>query len=386
MQFSPDGKSVLTGGLDGVARVWDAATGRLERSLILWDDAVVNSRFSPDGHLIATARKDGTARLWDAATGRHVGPNLLHGTSHADLVFSANGKLLLTMGTDGTARLWDTADGRPIGPVLRQRGSIWAAAFSPDGMLLVTGSSDHSARIWDTATGQSIGSPMRHRLAIKDVSFSPDGKLVLTASEDGTAKLWEIGNCERIATGPALERGANERDDESPRPRPGVPFEVSAFSPGRDRVLVAGRPEGLARMIETDTGQPVGPPMTHRWSWVSAVAFSPDGRHVATTSHDRGYSEGGSIGSTCRIWDAATGRQSSPLLPHLNYVGAMAFRPDGKVLATGDLQRHGPRLGRRDGSETGVSVSRRFDRLPAESTVPTVGCWPSAWPSPFGRS
>ena len=335
VQFSPEGRSVLTVGLDGVARVWDAATGLLERSLLRRDDAVVNSKFSPDGLLIATARKDGTARLWEAATGRRVGPNLLHGTSFANLVFSANGKLLLTMGKDGTARLWDTADGHPIGPVLRQGGSIGAAAFSPDGMLLATGSSDHSARIWDTATGQSIGSPMRHRLAIKDVSFSPDGELVLTASEDGTAKLWEIGNRERIANGSTLERGANERDDESPRPRPGVRFEVTAFSPGRDRVLVAGRPEGLARMIETDTGQPVGPPMTDRWSWVNSVAFSPDGRHVATTSHDRGYSEGGSIGSTCRIWDAATGRQSSPLLPHLNYVGAMAFRPDGKALATG---------------------------------------------------
>jgi len=336
VDFSPDGRFLLTGGTDGVARLWDVATGQPTGAIFRHDDTVTSARFSPDQRLIATGSKDGTSRLWNAATGQPIGPILHHGTANSRLVFSPNGKLLLATGLDGTARLWDTATGQPIGPTLRHASQVWVAAFSPDGKLLLTGSLDHTARLWDIATGQSRGSPLRHRLPMRDVSFSPDGKLVLTASADGTAKLWEVGTGEIVSNSQSIEGRPDERNGGIPTPRPGVPFGVAAFSPDRDRVLLGSNTDGLARLVETDTGQPVGPPITHRWSWVRAVAFSPDGHHLATTSHDRGFDEGGSTSTTCQIWDAATARPSSPLLPHINYAAALAFRPDGKVLATGD--------------------------------------------------
>ncbi len=76
--------------------------------------------------------------------------------------------------------------------------------------------------------------------------------------------------------------------------------------------------------------------MLHRWPWIHAVASSPDGTRLATASHDVGFGAGGSTSMTCQVWDVSTGRPASPLLPHINWVAALAFRPDGNVLAVGD--------------------------------------------------
>ena len=76
--------------------------------------------------------------------------------------------------------------------------------------------------------------------------------------------------------------------------------------------------------------------MRQRWSKVPTLAFSADGTRLAIGSHDVSFNEGGSLAGTCEIRDAATGRSASPLLPHVNWVSALAFRPDGAVLASGD--------------------------------------------------
>src|SRR5262249_44324474 len=62
---SPDGTKVLTGGDDGTARVWEAATGKLLIDPLRHPDWIADLAFSPDGQSILTACGDGYARLWD---------------------------------------------------------------------------------------------------------------------------------------------------------------------------------------------------------------------------------------------------------------------------------------------------------------------------------
>ena len=79
MAFSPDGKTVLTAGRDGKARLWDAATGQpLGQPVEHRDPRSCAVAFSPDGKTILTGSVDKTARLWDAATGQPLGQPMAH--------------------------------------------------------------------------------------------------------------------------------------------------------------------------------------------------------------------------------------------------------------------------------------------------------------------
>ena len=65
--ISPDGKSILTGGLDGTAQLWSAATGTASGAVMSHRNRVNGVAFSPDGKTVATVSDDKTAQLWDAA-------------------------------------------------------------------------------------------------------------------------------------------------------------------------------------------------------------------------------------------------------------------------------------------------------------------------------
>src|SRR5262249_45279879 len=85
----------------------------------------------------------------------------------------------------------------------------------------------------------------------------------------------------------------------------------------------AGGEDGPARVGDVATGKPYGPPLAHQQA-VVAVAFSADGRTLATGSNDR----------TARLWDVATGKPLSVPLRHGGPVSGLSFHPDGLRLAT----------------------------------------------------
>ena len=103
MEFSPDGKLLLTGSDDTRARVWDVATGEIKFELSGHTASVTSVAISPDGLRILTGSQDHSAKLWDVAAGREILTFRHHRDEVTSVNFSPDGSEVLTSSRDGTA-------------------------------------------------------------------------------------------------------------------------------------------------------------------------------------------------------------------------------------------------------------------------------------------
>src|SRR5262249_51104503 len=149
--LSPDGKILAAAGGTfprGEVRLWDAATGRPVARPFSYLGSVLTLVFRPDGKVLLTGGLDRIARQWDVATGEPIGGPLMHQEEVLSLAHGPDGKRILTGGADRTARLWDARTGRPLGFPWRHPKKVGAVALSPDGRIVLTGGEDWAARLW----------------------------------------------------------------------------------------------------------------------------------------------------------------------------------------------------------------------------------------------
>jgi len=401
--FSGSGSRIITAGVDGKARIWDTASGKLLAVLAGHTAAVRSAAFSPDGLRAVTASLDRTAKVWEAAAGKLVATLSGHSDTVASAVYSRDGQRILTAGHDATARLWDAASGEPLAVLTGHSSPVSGASFSPDGLRVLTASGDQTARLWDAATGRPVAILAGHTRPLMSAAFSPDGRRIATASLDDTARVWDAATGAPIATlsehaGPVV--GAAFSHDGRRVVTSGADRTARVWEPDSGRLLAtlsghsdtvasaAFSPDGLriatasgdhtARLYEVSTGRHLATFTGHSGPLVAA-AFSPDGLRVVTSSKDR----------TARTWDTAVGRPTATLPGHRDSVVGLAFSADGQRVLTASLDKTarawdvntGKRLatfsGHGDSVQTAV-FSRDGQRVLTASLDNTARLWDAA--------
>ena len=350
--FSADGKMLVT--LSGrIATVWEVPSGRRRLPELEHSDTVQDASFSPDGRLLATISIDGVAHIWDTATGRPALEPIRTGVI-ADAEFKSSGSELITAGNDGAVRRWrvepgavqplhlaaaagrigidltpdrtavrvlasdrlellDLSSGREVAPPrlfppIPLQPSITYFEFSPDGRFLGIGrgsSTTTAVDLWDLRGPIPVGHILPGGSNRRYLKFSPDSSRLAVADEDGKIRAWDTASA-------ALVFESSQHPDF---------FTTMRYSPDGRQLVVAAQAQGLVLVLDAANGKVLGEPLA-LGNNANDVTFSPDGRLIATASH-----------TDLRLWDAATHLPAGAPMHHRTFLNRVQFSGDGSRLA-----------------------------------------------------
>jgi RNA polymerase sigma factor (sigma-70 family) len=375
--FLANGKQLLSSGIDGSARLWDATTGRelrrfkLTRNRSLYPLSVA---VSGDGRTLVSAENDEPMRVWDITTGKETHPLEKRFPATAALALDRKGKTLAVWSLNGTLDLWDLGSGKQLRQLRGQDVNVEGyfpsevtLAFSPDGKELagarVEDQKDETAasvvHVWDIATSKvrlTIRGEKESNGAFAP-TWSPDGKVLAWKSVDGGVRLVDAatgkelrklradagrfafspdgktlvtrGDISRKVVAWDVPTGKEVRSFEPPPDAPsieawGFAGSVRSIAVDPEGKLLAIAGEGCAvQLLDLKTGKAVNGADGHRAA-VSSLVYLPGGKEIASRGND----------GLVQIWNAATGKKIGQVdLPRGAVTGVLSA--EGQWLATG---------------------------------------------------
>lgn len=353
--FSRDGKTIFTGGLDGLVRLWDPETGQSMgtfkghnsaiRSLLfnpagnqlvstsadytvrVWPfDIVLQARdyaghqgsvwsaaFSPDGQRLVSASADRTLKIWDLASGKILHSLEGHNSGVTVALFSPDGKTVLSAGGDKMLRLWDADSGKPLRVFKGHEGTVTAIDFNPDGARIISGSVDRKVKVWDSGSAKELHS-IETPAVVAAVAFNPDGKQIASGHIDQMIHLWD----------------ANTGKEQHNWPAHGIAVSCLSYSPNGQWLASAGA-DHLLRVwpLATPGNAPIT--LSGHSGPLSSVAFRSDNQHLVSAGSD----------TIVKLWklEGATGKEAQNYRGHSDWVASVAFSRDGNFIASASVDR-----------------------------------------------
>jgi WD40 repeat protein len=320
LDWSPDGRTLATGGTDGQIRLWEVATGREARDLVGHSNPAFGVAFSPDG----TRLFSGDKTIWETTTGRGLRA-LARATSSPLGTMSQDGRWLAELSlSNSQVKLWDVAQGRPSFTLALSNDVIaQGAAFSPDGKVLAVfyraGQERSQSNAQQTAQSKPQPDERQQQPGAEDMkkaqkemlkAMKRDPQALLNAAQSNPAELMKILN-PQLGTQPGMTT------------RPSNPeFQIKLWDVATGREL---------RALNGHAGP------------VKSIAFSQDGHRLIS----------GATNGEVKIWDIESGREVNSLgaqganagstmmamTPlNQNEVKAVAFSPDGFLVAIGSKE------------------------------------------------
>ena len=200
--LSPVEDVLALAGSDGAVRLWDLGARR--RVTVLrtemhsragHDARVVCLAFSPDGKLLASGHVDGAIHLFDLTRGEELGGKLRHDDMVSAVAFSPDGKRLASGGTDTNLKVWDAAgcrSGDPRRELFRQPAAITALAYAGEGRLLVTAHGNRILRVLDAASVRLTATLRGPEAPVTLLRADPSGRLVVAGSQDRLLRVFDL--------------------------------------------------------------------------------------------------------------------------------------------------------------------------------------------------
>ena len=356
VRFSPDSELLVSASLDGSIRLWDTAKTEEVGLLNGGTGGVAAMDFLADGKVLASGGKDRSLKFWN-----------LEDRSLLTVITGQDGPIdqIACLGDYGLAavlsgkksvRVWDVDKLVKNRPYPRIAGKVTALSYSPDGRILAAGTAEKNVHLIDVETGKQTAVLTGHGGAVYSVCFSPDGKLLASGSGDKTVRLWEVDQGKEKAVlhghqavvysvcfspyGKYLASGAGDKTvrlwDVAAAKEKAVlkghtfPVLCVAFSP-KYQQLASGSSDRTVRLWNLETGEETMVLKGHSsdlYGDVTALAYSPDGRILAST-----LGAVTSLGGAVRIWDVQNGNQIESLRGPQAGMTSVRFSPRGDILA-----------------------------------------------------
>lgn len=321
LDFMPDGNTLLTAGHDfgegneHQAHRIDAATGKDLGTLRLKNSGgYAVFLLGADGKRLYTMRlKAGEhgARVVSPVTGERLFPYSGHFRSVYSVAVTPDGEHVASGGADRRLLLWKLArlkGGLPEARLLLScQGEVVSVVFSGDGSLLAAGSLDGKVHLWSMTDNRLVGTLRGYSRQPSGLAFSPGGAVLAAGGENGEVRLWDVAT--RRARPPLRWHDG--------------PVRSVAFSHDGELLASAGR-DGTLRVGVWKSGRRLA--ALHRKTPISAVAFHPEGKTIASV--------GDAPNASLYLWDFASGREVIHPIHDANTL-SVAYGPTGKLLATG---------------------------------------------------